>query len=221
VDTAFRRKCEDKQIVAMIGTDSVKHSSFQRLLPTKWLNDELINFYMTYLSNRESSLCSKYKKRPTQFFKSFFYTKLVDHGYEGVKTWIRSVPKKNIFNLDKMIFPCCIGDNTHWITTVVDIQNCKIISYDSLGGNYEYVRQTFLYYLKKEHNRFFKTSLPVDKWQLIEAPYPPAQNNGYDCGVFTCVLADFVSLDLPLTYNQTDVDYCRDRLAHIILQHSV
>jgi len=120
-----------------------------------------------------------------------------------------------------MVFPCCLGDNTHWISTVVDMQNCKIISYDSLGGDHEYVRQTFLYYIRKEHKRLFKKDLPVGKWQLMEDPNPPTQNNGYNCGVFTCVLADFVSLDMPLTYTQTDVDFCQNRLAHTILQHSV
>lgn len=42
--------------------------------------------------------------------------------------------------------------------------------------------------------------------------------SGYDCGVFTCMFADFVSRDAPLTFDQSHVAECRERIALSILQ---
>lgn len=40
---------------------------------------------------------------------------------------------------------------------------------------------------------------------------------GYDCGVFTCMFADFLSKDCPLMFTQHHVDQCRQRIALSIM----
>ena len=39
-----------------------------------------------------------------------------------------------------------------------------------------------------------------------------AQDNGYDCGVFTCAIADCISRSVPFNFNQADMPYFRKRL---------
>jgi len=39
----------------------------------------------------------------------------------------------------------------------------------------------------------------ADQWELVTCTSDtPSQENGDDCGVFTCMIADFISVDLPL-----------------------
>ena len=40
---------------------------------------------------------------------------------------------------------------------------------------------------------------------------------GYDCGVFTCMFADFLSKDCPLVFEQSHVTQCRERIAVSIM----
>ena len=44
------------------------------------------------------------------------------------------------------------------------------------------------------------------------------QQPGFDCGVFTCMFADFISRDLPLTFDQGHLIHCRDRIALSIMK---
>lgn len=42
-------------------------------------------------------------------------------------------------------------------------------------------------------------------------------NIGYDCGVFTCMFADFLSKDTPLLFTQEHINQCRERIALSIM----
>lgn len=57
----------------------------------------------------------------------------------------------------------------------------------------------------------------LDGWTDFVAADCPQQNNGCDCGVFTCKFADFLSRDAPLTFAQQHMPYFRARLTHEIL----
>jgi len=46
----------------------------------------------------------------------------------------------------------------------------------------------------------------------------PTQENGYDCGVFTCINAEFVSRNEPQTFTQSQMPYFRQRMVWEILQ---
>jgi sentrin-specific protease 1 len=54
------------------------------LRPRTWLNDEVINFYMCMLKERDAALCEKYPKRlHSHFFNSFFMHKLLQADSSG------------------------------------------------------------------------------------------------------------------------------------------
>ena len=44
-------------------------------------------------------------------------------------------------------------------------------------------------------------------------------NLGYDCGVFTCMFADFISKDCQLLFNQDHIGQCRQRIALSIMNN--
>jgi Ulp1 family protease len=50
----------------------------------------------------------------------------------------------------------------------------------------------------------------------------PQQNNGYDCGVFSTMCADYLSDDLPLNcYSQTEMNMFRVKIGAAILRGSL
>ena len=72
---------------------------------------------------------------------------------------------------------------------------------------------------------FDVTQRDADEWQIAGAvDGVPQQQNGFDCGVFACMFADFLSRDRPLC--SFDQDYiinqeCRERIAFSILNGAV
>ena len=54
----------------------------------------------------------------------------------------------------------------------------------------------------------------------IERPACPEQRNTYDCGVFACQIANYLTSDVPLDFTEADMPMFRDRLAADILQGS-
>ena len=58
------------------------------------------------------------------------------------------------------------------------------------------------------------------EWNLLNVSPDevPKQGNGFDCGMFSIYCADYVSDDLPLTYNQAQMDNNRYRVFDAILK---
>ena len=42
---------------------------------------------------------------------------------------------------------------------------------------------------------------------------------GYDCGVFLCMYADFISNDYPIIFTQEEIETCRERIAVAIMRN--
>ena len=106
------------------------------LRPRTWLNDEVINFYMNMLMERDQrrSDQSAGKVRSSHFFSSFFMVKLLQNGkytYANVKRWSK---KFDVFSKDKIFIPVNIN-NSHWTLLVVYIQKKEIHYYDSMSGS--------------------------------------------------------------------------------------
>lgn len=212
--------------LATSSTDSVLRQSMHTLRPGEWLNDEVIHYFFHVLAKRDEALSAANPQRKrSHFFMSFFFTKLFDEGctnkytYNNVKRWSRKVPGKDIFGLDKVFLPCNIN-MMHWTCVVIYMQEKRIQFYDSMGGDGYHYTDGLMRYLKDEWAAKKGGELPdVDKWTIVGAEKRiPRQKNGYDCGVFTCMFADFLSMDRPLTFDQTHINQCRDRIALSILK---
>ena len=76
-----------------------------------------------------------------------------------------------------------------------------------------------LNYLKDEWKAKKGGDLPdADSWRLVTCTADtPVQENGFDCGVFTCMFADFISMDKSLVFSQEHITQCRKKIALSIM----
>ena len=224
IQSVYESSDDPDTLVARIGTDTVQLGSFLRLRDDKWLNDEIVNSYMTLLLLRDKEQCARIGCRRSHFFKSFFVTKYFRLGYSGVKRWSRAVHGGDIFALDKIIFPINLG-GLHWVCVVAFMQKKVIEYHDSLASKKvnsqaEKYMKGILFYFEMEHRRLKKRLMVNDHWTLVNRVDTPKQDNGNDCGIFTCLTAHFRSLDLQQNYSSNDMPACRRQMGISILKVS-
>jgi len=233
VQNATRGLGSSSDVMAQVDSDIIVRESMQRLIPGQWLNDEIIHYFLIMLAKRDEELNKVDTSRGrSHFFKSFFMTKLLNEGhanpdvngtyeYRNVKRWSKKVPGKDIFNLNKVIIPINQG-GAHWVCAVIFVREKRIQMYDSLGGSGQDYLEYLFEYLKDEHLDKKKEPLPhQDEWKLVPTQNDtPHQRNGFDCGVFTCMFADFLSRDCPLVFSQEHITQCRERIALSIMNGS-
>ena len=102
-----------------------------------WLNDEIINFYMQMIVARADG--NKENFRSVYTFSTFFYPRLMDVGYNGVKRWTKKV---DLFSYSLILVPVHLG--MHWCLATIDMDTQTITYYDSMGGN----NKVYLYYFQ-------------------------------------------------------------------------
>jgi len=179
------------------------------LSPGRWLNDEVINCYVKLLCQEEL---------PVTFhaFNSQFWTYLSSHEpkardkplvytYNKVKRWTKR-QNVDIFEKDVVLMPVNLSD-MHWTLGALDFRSKKIRTYDSMGTpiNKKFVK-FMLKYLDDEHRDKKGRPLPdLKDWEGEEVTDMPIQENGYDCGVFTCRAAECLLRDIPFNFSQPDI----------------
>ena len=89
VSSIFSPPYDNTIIIDKFNIDMSK-SKLRCLMPNTWLNDEVINFYMCMLQERDTQLCAKNSsRRASHYFNSFFVNKLVDldnrYNYNNIK----------------------------------------------------------------------------------------------------------------------------------------
>lgn len=75
-------------------------------------------------------------------------------------------------------------------------------------------------YLKDEHMDKRGTPLPDSECWLLQPCVrnnTPQQHNGFDCGVFSMLFADFISDNLPLYFEQQNIPDMRVKICASIL----
>mmetsp|Transcript_23082 Transcript_23082/g.63998 ORF Transcript_23082/g.63998 Transcript_23082/m.63998 type:complete len:588 (+) Transcript_23082:59-1822(+) len=229
VQNAIYGRGNENEIIAQAGADSVQRASMKTLKPGSWVNDEIIHYFYLMLAKRDEEMCMNDPSRKrSHFFKSFFITKLLNEGnascdgkyeYRNVKRWSKKVPGKDIFQLDKILFPINMG-NMHWICAAIFMNKKRIEVFDSMGAGGNRYLDALFNYIQDEHLDKKKSSLPdKEKWELVPTQRnTPRQTNGYDCGVFTCMFADFLSKDTALVFSQQHINQCRERIALSIMK---
>jgi len=175
-------------------------------LPTAWLNDEVINHYLGMIVDRDPINIHS--------FDTFFYSKLSSQGYQSVRRWSR---KKDIFACKKMFSPIHLGN--HWCLVCVNFIEKTVKYYDSLKGKNPQCLNIIFDYLKQEYENKKNEQFDCSGWKLMDAEDCPAQKNGYDCGVFTCVNAEYLSRDAELNFVQEDMPKLRNRICYEILNN--
>ncbi|XP_049538963.1 uncharacterized protein LOC125953420 [Anopheles darlingi] len=187
--------------------------AFRTLDGNTWLNDEVINFYMQLLQYRSEQ--RRDQGLPKVYSKStFFLSSLRRSGYSGVRRYTKKV---DLFSFDIIVVPVHVNE-VHWCMAIIDLRRKAIEYYDSLGAPNNPVLEMLENYLCQES--LDKRQVPFDKTGLTKRNMSdcPKQNNGSDCGVFSCMFAEFLTRDHPITFNQSRMQYFRRKMMLEIAQ---
>ncbi|XP_031823930.1 sentrin-specific protease 2 isoform X3 [Sarcophilus harrisii] len=192
----------------------ITRGDIQTLKNYHWLNDEIINFYMNLLVERNK----KQGLPRLHAFSTFFYPKLNAGGYQSVRRWTKGV---DLFEQDIILVP--IHRRVHWSLVVIDVRKKAVRYLDSMGQKSHRICNLMLQYLQEESKAKRNRELIPAEWSLESAkPYEiPQQSNGSDCGMFTCKYADYLSQDKPITFTQNQMPHFRKRMVWEILHQQL
>ena len=233
---ALKPPHDDALVRPMKYNQDLTRKKMECLNPGLCINDEIINFYMNMLRDRDSALCEKATTRqPSHFFSTFFMSELLQGGqytFKNVERWTRArkftgrrtgVPI-DLSSMDKIFVPIHVTD-AHWALLVVYCSIKKVVYYDSLRWDGTRYCEAMLQYLAQESRlkrNVSRKRVPVNisEWDHVNAgsSCPMQAKGSLDCGVFTIMCADFVSDDLDLTYNSNDMQSYRLKITAAILR---
>lgn len=179
----------------------------------QWLNDNVINFYLQLICDR-SVKDSNYPK--TYAFNTFFYTNIITKGYASVKRWTRKV---DIFSYEIVLVPVHLG--MHWCMAVVDMVQQKIEFYDSLYDGNTAVLPALKSYIQSESMDKKKTAFDFTGWDIYQMEDIPRQQNGSDCGVFSCQFGEWASRRTTPRFTQKNMPYYRKRMVYEIVSQKL
>ncbi|XP_017872529.1 PREDICTED: uncharacterized protein LOC108620149 [Drosophila arizonae] len=186
---------------------SITRNDIRTLSGSSWLNDEVINFYMNLLTDRsqrnEGKLPSVYA------MNTFFVPRLLQGGYGNVKRWTRKV---DIFSKDIIPVPVHVS-NVHWCMAIIHMKNKTIRYYDSMGKPNSEVLSALENYLLEESLDKRKKPFDTSDFIIENVQNVPHQTNGSDCGVFSCMFAEYITRNKSLTFSQEHMEYFRKKMA--------
>jgi sentrin-specific protease 1 len=206
----------------------VTNEDLARLKPKQWLNDELINFYGALLLGRsegakenaagksvavngKGSAPDTSKPLSCWYFSTFFWPKLLKEGYEAgrLAKWTK---KFDIFEKDVVLIPIN-HSNTHWTSAAINFRRKRIESYDSMSMYHNTVFKYLRGYIDSEHRNKKKKPFDFTGWEDHTLEDTPQQENGYDCGVFTCYFLEALSRgEESFRFGQEHMTYLRQRM---------
>lgn len=174
----------------------------------KWLNDEIINFYMKSLQERNDVIMEVIKDQAVYggsfFFSTFFFQQLNEkelYAFKNVQRWTKNI---DAFSRSKIIIPLNIN-NDHWTLVVIDFKSQAFTYYDSLASKSSAVAMKWLDIAKRwlideaHHKGRDEHIKNIKDWKMEPAPAGlPQQPNGYDCGLYVIMYASYICDDLPL-----------------------
>ncbi|KAJ2784843.1 SUMO1 sentrin specific peptidase 1 [Coemansia javaensis] len=174
----------------------------------RWLNDEVINFYMQLIMDRAERAPDLPR---VHAFNTFFYSTLCESGYARVRRWTR---RTRLFDKDLVIVPVHLG--VHWCCAVIDLRQKAICYYDALLGDNPDCLRRLLRYLCDESRDKGAAEVVEAEWSLVCDKQIPRQRNGYDCGVFAIMFAEHAARRAPFQFSQETCPLLRRRVAYEI-----
>uniref|UniRef100_A0A0K8T5X9 Ubiquitin-like protease family profile domain-containing protein n=1 Tax=Lygus hesperus TaxID=30085 RepID=A0A0K8T5X9_LYGHE len=180
----------------------IRRADFLTLLNMNWLNDNIINFYMELISERSGSE----KKYPPVYAFSTFFTLALQNGYETVRRYTKNV---DLFSKYLILVPIHISG--HWCLAKIDMERKEIVCYDSMLRNNNKFLGMLMNYLISEHKDKKKEDMDTSGWTSRNDKNIPIQENGSDCGVFTCTFAEYSARHSKFNFSQADMPYMRSK----------
>lgn len=114
---------------------------------------------------------------------------------------------------DKILIPVHINKR-HWCLTIIDVKEKTIKHYDSARwlANFHNMLPALNEYLKENYCKKYLDKLDVSDWLTEIVNEIPLQRNRYDCGVYTCITAEFLCRNRQLHFAEDDMIYFRRRM---------
>lgn len=193
------------EVVASKFSMNLTRNDLNTLDGLNWLNDEVINFYMELLKQRGETV--EYLPK-VYAMNTFFIPKLLSMGHSGVRRWTRKV---DIFSFDIIPVPVHVG-GVHWCMAIIDMRLKSISYYDSMGHPNMAVLDALEQYLQEESMDKRKIPFDTKDWKIECIRDCPQQRNGSDCGVFSCMFAEFLTRDSKISFDQQHMQYCRRKM---------
>lgn len=190
---------------------------FLTLKDCKWLNDNIIDFYLSMVAESVNGYDCKEHQQKVHIFTTHFFTTLKSKGYTGVKRWAKRA-KVDVSKLKYLIVPVNFNQS-HWALAVVDNVLKKFIYIDSLNGTGRDVLMKLMDYMSQETERIYGKGMNGNDYTLYEMnseAVGPKQENSFDCGVFTCTGAACIANGMPLSYTQGDMPMLRRKMGYEI-----
>lgn len=187
--------------------------------PDGWVNDEVVNFYMALLGDAASPANTALR---VFALGSFFFTKLVNAGYEGVRRWSNDI---DLPSLDLLLFPIHKhGD--HWMLLSVNFQARVLEIFDSLPSpvhDEDFLSRLFhsvTAYLDNEMSAAHAATTWKSADMKVVTNGVPKQTDGSSCGVFMLMFASFLRRGErpPFTMPSTKMMHLREGLSLSILR---
>lgn len=203
--------CPQDEVLAEGFGLRITRKDIHTLAGLNWLNDEVINFYMNLLIARGTAATSKYPR--VHAMNTFFYPKLLSGGQSSLRRWTRKV---DIFAQDLVVVPVHL--DIHWCMSIIDFRERSIVYYDSMGGGNTKCLAALKQYLQDESLDKKKRSYDMSDWTFRSAKNIPQQMNGSDCGMFSCMFAEYVCANRKITFTQDDMPYFRNKMVYEILR---
>jgi sentrin-specific protease 1 len=225
---------DETQILATLDANTVQRGSMRTLRQGKWLNDEVINYYLKLLIKRDEIICAQQSgRRRSHIFNSFFTQYMFDemnnnptlrgkYNYKNIKRWSKKVPGKDIFNLKYILCPINVH-NKHWTLGVIYMEDKRIRYFDSTGGTDRAKLKGLLQFVIDEYKaKNDGKEMNVSEWELVSCTSDtPKQNDGFNCGAFLLSYCDFILQDCELKVTQSNIDEYRRQVALSIMKNNV
>merc|ERR1711872_534021 len=173
----------------------LKRRDLQTLSGSEFLNDEIINKYLTLILERneaDASLPEIYT------CTTFMYTPT------GIPTHTESWIKEDLRRKDQIIFPIHMALEVHWSLIVVETRTKTVNYFDSL-------ERTRIFHMspvtiKKFMEEYYKDRGETVIFRIQRRKDAHLQDNGYDCGVFLCQNAERITRKSSMNFSQRDLD---------------
>ncbi|KAF1955762.1 hypothetical protein CC80DRAFT_473604 [Byssothecium circinans] len=159
--------------------------------PRAWLNDDIVNEYLSVLVKHEHANQGYVFKRdikgpapPVHAFSSNWYNTITKTP-ASMNRWAKAVNMTNgrIFDTKLILLPFCTA--YHWRLISIKPQERTIEYHDSLGGTgEEYIKHAHAFLKHALENRYVKS-----EWTALTKQRSMIQDNASDCGIFTVLNA--------------------------------
>ncbi|KAI5198947.1 cysteine proteinase [Aureobasidium subglaciale] len=168
--------------------------------PEGWLNDNIVNAFFTALCNgmNDKAGHTKGKVPPYTSYATGWYGSVASKGITAIDRWSRrkGIKGDKLLQCKRIFFP--VNPGNHWSLLVICPDNHTIEYLDSLDvGHSEVNRKSARFinlgreWLKMELGEKYVEH----EWKAVDRR-SAIQNNGSDCGVFTCLNGFTSALEL-------------------------